>query len=99
MPRYSDELEAVIAAEQALRRRIAERMQQSKRKIPHYSYVEELDVTELEELRAHLFAHNRRFKDCVELLQRMGAEQKALEMFADLRMFEQAQVREKFNFF
>jgi 2-oxoisovalerate dehydrogenase E2 component (dihydrolipoyl transacylase) len=37
-----------------LRRRIAERMQQSKRKIPHYSYVEELDVTELEELRAHL---------------------------------------------
>jgi 2-oxoisovalerate dehydrogenase E2 component (dihydrolipoyl transacylase) len=37
-----------------LRRRIAERMQESKRKIPHYSYVEELDVTELEELRAHL---------------------------------------------
>jgi 2-oxoisovalerate dehydrogenase E2 component (dihydrolipoyl transacylase) len=37
-----------------LRRRIAERMQESKRRIPHYSYVEELDVTELEELRAHL---------------------------------------------
>ena len=41
-----------------LRRRIAERMQQSKRKIPHYSYVEELDVTELEELRAHLNARH-----------------------------------------
>ncbi len=41
-----------------LRRRIAERMQQSKRKIPHYSYVEELDVTELEELRANLNARH-----------------------------------------
>lgn len=39
-----------------LRRRIAERMQESKRHIPHYSYVEELDVTALEELRAHLNA-------------------------------------------
>ncbi len=37
-----------------LRRLIAERMQQSKRRIPHYSYIEELDVTALEELRAHL---------------------------------------------
>lgn len=37
-----------------LRRRIAERMQQSKRRIPHYSYVEEIDVTALEELRAEL---------------------------------------------
>ena len=37
-----------------LRRRIAERMLESKRRIPHYSYVEELDVTALEELRAHL---------------------------------------------
>lgn len=39
-----------------LRRRIAERMQESKRRIPHYSYVEELDVTALEELRGHLNA-------------------------------------------
>ncbi len=37
-----------------LRRRIAERMQQSKRRIPHYSYVEEIDVTALEVLRAEL---------------------------------------------
>ena len=41
-----------------LRRRIAERMQESKRRIPHYSYVEELDVTALEQLRAHLNARH-----------------------------------------
>ena len=37
-----------------LRRRIAEKMQESKRNIPHFSYVEEVDVTALEDLRAHL---------------------------------------------
>jgi 2-oxoisovalerate dehydrogenase E2 component (dihydrolipoyl transacylase) len=39
-----------------LRRRIAQKMQESKRRIPHYTYVEELDVTEIEALRAHLNA-------------------------------------------
>ncbi|MET0497989.1 MAG: dihydrolipoamide acetyltransferase family protein [Steroidobacteraceae bacterium] len=39
-----------------LRRQIAERMQLAKRQIPHFSYVEEVDVTELESLRAHLNA-------------------------------------------
>jgi 2-oxoisovalerate dehydrogenase E2 component (dihydrolipoyl transacylase) len=39
-----------------LRRRIAIKMQESKRRIPHYSYVEELDVTEVEALRAQLNA-------------------------------------------
>lgn len=39
-----------------LRRRIAEKMQEAKRHIPHFSYVEEVDVTELEALRAHLNA-------------------------------------------
>ncbi len=37
-----------------LRRRIAEKMQQAKRRIPHFAYVEEVDVTELEALRIHL---------------------------------------------
>ncbi|MDX1515756.1 MAG: dihydrolipoamide acetyltransferase family protein [Woeseiaceae bacterium] len=37
-----------------LRRIIAERMSASKREIPHFSYVEELDITELESLRTHL---------------------------------------------
>lgn len=36
-----------------LRRKIAEAMERSNR-IPHFSYVEEIDVTELEELRSHL---------------------------------------------
>jgi len=39
-----------------LRRRIAQKMQESKRHIPHFTYVEEIDVTELETLRAQLNA-------------------------------------------
>jgi len=39
-----------------LRRAIAEHLQLSKRHIPHFSYVEEVDVTALEELRAQLNA-------------------------------------------
>ncbi len=39
-----------------LRRRIAEKMMQAKRSIPHFTYVEEIDLTELEALRAHLNA-------------------------------------------
>ena len=37
-----------------LRRRIAQKMQEAKRRIPHFSYVEEVDVTELEALRTQL---------------------------------------------
>jgi 2-oxoisovalerate dehydrogenase E2 component (dihydrolipoyl transacylase) len=37
-----------------LRRLIAERMSEAKRNIPHFAYVEEVDVTELESLRTHL---------------------------------------------
>jgi len=39
-----------------LRRKIAEKMQEAKRHIPHFTYVEEIDVTELELLRAQLNA-------------------------------------------
>lgn len=39
-----------------LRRRIAERMQDAKRRIPHFSYIEEIDVTALEDLRVALNA-------------------------------------------
>jgi 2-oxoisovalerate dehydrogenase E2 component (dihydrolipoyl transacylase) len=39
-----------------LRRLIAERMSEAKRNIPHFAYVEEVDVTELESLRLHLNA-------------------------------------------
>ncbi len=41
-----------------LRRVIAEHLQQSKRQIPHFSYIEEVDVTVLEELRAQLNARH-----------------------------------------
>ena len=37
-----------------IRRLIAQRMSEAKRNIPHFAYVEELDVTELEGLRRHL---------------------------------------------
>lgn len=39
-----------------LRRRIAVKMQESKRRIPHFTYVEEVDVTDLEVLREQLNA-------------------------------------------
>ncbi|MBK8359203.1 MAG: 2-oxo acid dehydrogenase subunit E2 [Comamonadaceae bacterium] len=39
-----------------LRRKIAIKMQDAKRRIPHFSYVEEIDVTELEALRRQLNA-------------------------------------------
>ena len=51
--RLRDESVKVIG----LRRRIAENMAASKRNIPHFSYVEECDVTGLEKLRADLNAH------------------------------------------
>ena len=37
-----------------LRRVIAQRMSDAKRNIPHFAYVEEVDITELERLRRHL---------------------------------------------
>jgi len=40
-----------------LRKRIAQNMAASKRSIPHFSYVEEVDVTELEQMRTDLNAN------------------------------------------
>jgi len=48
-----------------LRRLIAERMSEAKRNIPHFAYVEEVDVTELESLRLHLNA--KRDKDAASM--------------------------------
>jgi 2-oxoisovalerate dehydrogenase E2 component (dihydrolipoyl transacylase) len=42
-----------------LRRKIAEKMQDAKRRIPHFAYIEEVDMTELEALRAHLNATHK----------------------------------------
>jgi 2-oxoisovalerate dehydrogenase E2 component (dihydrolipoyl transacylase) len=60
-----DERYAALEGEQAvpligLRRKIAEKMQMAKRQIPHFTYVEEVDVTELEALRTQL---NARYGD------------------------------------
>ena len=43
-----------------LRRKIAEKMAESVRRIPHITYVEEIDMTALEELRAHLNATRKK---------------------------------------
>ncbi len=49
-PREGEQVIPVIG----LRRKIALKMQDAKRRIPHFSYVEEVDVTELETLRTAL---------------------------------------------
>jgi 2-oxoisovalerate dehydrogenase E2 component (dihydrolipoyl transacylase) len=50
--RHEEEAVPVIG----LRRKIAQKMQEAKRRIPHFSYVEEIDVTEIEALRGQLNA-------------------------------------------
>jgi 2-oxoisovalerate dehydrogenase E2 component (dihydrolipoyl transacylase) len=52
-PARADEPVRVIG----MRRRIAENMAASKRHIPHFTYVEEIEVTKLEEVRADLNAN------------------------------------------
>jgi len=50
----ADDVQAIPVI--GMRRKIAQKMQEAKRRIPHFSYVEEIDVTELEDLRARLNA-------------------------------------------
>jgi 2-oxoisovalerate dehydrogenase E2 component (dihydrolipoyl transacylase) len=42
-----------------LRRKIAQRMQDTKRRVPHFSYIEEVDVTDLEALRTDVNANRK----------------------------------------
>lgn len=51
-----------------LRRKIAEKMQDAKRRIPHIAYVEECDLTELESLRAEMNASRREGQPKLTLL-------------------------------
>jgi 2-oxoisovalerate dehydrogenase E2 component (dihydrolipoyl transacylase) len=69
-----------------LRRIIAERMQAAKREIPHFAYVEEIDITELEALRKHLNA-KRDAADRLTLLPFLG-----LALIKALRQFPQCNV-------
>lgn len=51
-PALADTVEEIKVI--GLRRRIAEKMQDAKRRIPHFAYVDEVDMTEAEALRRHL---------------------------------------------
>lgn len=51
-----------------IRRKIAQKMQESKRRIPHFTYVEEIDVTEVEALRAALNAKHERQRGKLTML-------------------------------
>jgi len=65
-----------------LRRIIAERMSESKREIPHFAYVEEIDITELEALRKHLNSKTNDPADRLTLLPFLGlALMRALQDF------------------
>lgn len=65
-----------------LRRIIAERMSQAKREIPHFAYVEEIDITELEALRKHLNARQKDQSQRLTLLPFLGlALMRALKEF------------------
>ena len=57
LPVAGDEITEVKVI--GLRRKIAEKMSEAKRRIPHFAYMEECDVTELEALRSHLNATKR----------------------------------------
>jgi 2-oxoisovalerate dehydrogenase E2 component (dihydrolipoyl transacylase) len=69
-----------------VRRVIAERMQLAKQEIPHFAYVEELDITELESLRQHLNS-KRDANDRLTLLPFLG-----LALIRALREFPQCNV-------
>lgn len=52
--RYARRLDEQTVPVIGLRRKIAQKMQEAKRRIPHFTYVEEVDMTELEALRVKL---------------------------------------------
>ncbi|MEK7436388.1 MAG: dihydrolipoamide acetyltransferase family protein, partial [Pseudomonadota bacterium] len=56
--RYAERHEELAVPVIGLRRKIAQKMQLSKSSIPHFTYVEEVDVTELEALRVRLNANS-----------------------------------------
>ena len=78
-----------------MRRQIAERMQIAKRRIPHFSYVEETDVTSLEELRGQLNAKRKEDQPKLTLLPFMVlALVRAIEEFPQMnaRFDDEAQI-------
>ncbi len=55
-----------------LRRKIAERMTEANRDVPHFAYVEEIDITALESLRRHLNSKKTAGEDKLTLLPFIG---------------------------
>lgn len=79
----ADQLETVKFV--GLRRKIAQRMQEAKRRIPHFTYVEELDVSEVEALRERLNARHGAARGKLTLLPFLArAMAVALPEFPDL---------------
>jgi 2-oxoisovalerate dehydrogenase E2 component (dihydrolipoyl transacylase) len=81
-----------------LRRRIAQKMAESKRRIAHFSYVEEIDVSALEELRAALNADKRMDRPKLTLMPfLMQALVKALVDFPEMNALydDEAEVVER----
>ncbi|MBH9579098.1 dihydrolipoamide acetyltransferase family protein [Inhella proteolytica] len=66
--RYAARLDEQTIPVLGLRRKIAQKMQQAKRQIPHFTYVEEVDVTELEALRQRLNQQNGKARAKLTLL-------------------------------
>eukprot|EP01037_Dinobryon_pediforme_P011691 gene11691-11780_t len=71
-----------------LRRRIAQQMQEAKRRIPHFSYIEEVDVTDLEVLRGQVNAARNEADPKLTLLPFL-----IVALVAGLRRFPQMNAR------
>lgn len=66
--RYTQRTAEEVIPVIGLRRKIAQKMQDAKRRIPHFTYVEEVDVTELEDLRTRLNAQHGAVRGRLTLL-------------------------------
>jgi len=83
-----------------LRRKIAEKMQDAKRRIPHFAYVEEVDMTEIEALRVHMNATKQKDQPKLTLLPfMMRALVKVLPEFPQInaRYDDEAGIVHRFN--
>ena len=84
-PRYAERHGEEAIPVIGLRRKIAQKMQESKRHIPHFTYVEEVDVTEVEALRARLNADHAAERGKLTLLPfLMRAMVQALRQFPQI---------------
>ena len=86
--RYAQRSRETAIPVMGLRRKIAQKMQESKRRIPHFTYVEEVDVTEVEALRARLNVQHGKERGKLTLLPFL-----ARAMVLGLRRFPQINAR------